>query len=223
MKIARFASIGLVALALAWGASVEAAPIVRNLDEGLRYLRPVNVPDDLPTRSSNSVPGALVLDLRAIDAAEDASAALVRWLRTHARPDAPIFALVNRTTAPTLLRAFSDLARQPGLLTLGTGLDHFTPDILVSIDEEVERRALQEIEKGGSLQQLTKEEAAKDRVDEAALMREQRGEPAEPTRSAPPDELSDDPAFAPAPTPLVDRTLQRAVQTYRALRALRRL
>lgn len=222
MKLARLASI-VVALAFARGVSIEAAPILHDLGDGLRYVRPVNFPSDLPTSSTSSTAGALVLDLRGIVAAEDSSAPLVHWLKSHARADAPIFALVNCETAPSLFRALAEVAKQPGLLTLGIGADHFAPDVLVHTDEANEDRALQEIEKGASLHQLTQENAAKDRIDEAALMRDQRGEPAEPSRDDPSAELSDEPADATQPAPLVDRTLQRAIQTHRALRALKRL
>ena len=222
MRFLRAFLLQIAALASLIGANLFAAPIEHPLGDGLRYLRPTELAADLP--SSSASPRALVLDIRSINSASDEiAAAFTTWLQTHARPEAPLFVLVNAETAPALLRSLTQLADHPGLLTLGSRSDIFTPDVEISADSATEQTALQEIEKGAPLQRLIAEQAAKDRLDEASLMRERRDQNSDVEDSDAFDDLRDVPPSETTSPPVIDRTLQRAVQTHRALRALKRL
>ncbi len=217
----RLAAVFLFALA---SASV-AAPLTRDLGEGLAYHRATALPADLPAADAPRQP--VVLDLRFARADERAADALASWLKSHATRATPVIVLVNAETDSALLPAFATVNAQPGLLTLGSPAAGWIPDLSIATSLDAERRAFDALAEGASLDSLLRQNTDKPRHDEAALMREL----ANPPEAIPDDLLSDavdevaraTEATTPAPPPTIDFTLQRAVQLHRALVALKRL
>lgn len=209
-------------LALA-GASF-AAPLTRDLGEGLAYHRAAALPAELP--AAEAKPQPLVLDLRFALARDDATESLASWLKSHATRTTPVIVLVNAETAAAVIRTLAALPSQPGLLTLGSSAAGWTPDITLAPPLDAERRAYDAFAAGASLDSLLRQNTDKPRRDEAALMRGL----ANPVEEGSDDDLvdpapDDDAAkLAPAdPPPPTDVALQRAVHLHRALLALKRL
>lgn len=221
----RLAAVFLFALA---GVSV-AAPLTRDLGEGLAYHRASVLPADLPV--ADAAPQPLVLDLRFARADEGAAEALASWLKSHATRTTPAIVLVNVETPFVLRRAFTELAAQPGLLTLGSPAAGWVPDITLAAPLDAERRAYDALAAGTSLDSLLRQNTDKPRHDEAAMMRELANPPKQISDEPLTDPATDaaiasdaaKPAPPPAPPPTIDFALQRAVQLHRALLALKRL
>ena len=127
----------LAAVALAAVTHLPAAPLERDLGDGLTYLRVENFPADLPAQPPA---GACVLDLRYARATGDAAATLADWLARHAATEYPALILVNVATAPALRQP---LAKQPLPLavTLGLAARDFHPDIVIHAPAAEERKA----------------------------------------------------------------------------------
>jgi hypothetical protein len=199
-----------------------AAPLERDLGQGLAYCRVHRLPADLPTAAAK--PGVLVLDLRFARGDDGAATALGAWLKFRSSTASPVFVLLNADTAPAVLDYFADLAPSAGLITLGAAAPRVTPDIPVKIPPAAERAAYDALERGTPLETLLTDSSAKPRHDEAAIAQE---------RSNPPDEPAPDGADSPdgtpatvapaAPPPVIDAVLQRAVYLHRSLLALRKL
>lgn len=203
-------------------AALHSAPLERDLGEGLVYFRAPELPADLPPAAKKTTP--LVLDLRFATAGDHAATALDSWLRFRATRATPAFILINAETPAALLGVFAVLKSQPGLVTIGSSSDAFTPDIVISSPPEVERRAYDALPAGTAVQALIAENTDKTRVDEASIMRER----ADPFFAAEPPDLTDDEESEaskapPPPAAPVDHALQRAVHLHRALLALKRL
>jgi hypothetical protein len=154
-----------------------------------------------------------------------AATALDAWIKFRATAATPVFVLLNAETPSSLHSVFASLKSQPGFVTVGSGSDAFTPDVVVAAAADAERRAYDALEHGGSLEALTRPNIDKPRTDEASIMRE-RTDGADNVPPDPLDRLLDNESEKPAPTPpppLIDHTLQRAVHLHRALVALKRL
>lgn len=214
----------VAALLFAFAVGARAAEsIIADLGDGLGYCRGHEIPADLPPRPPE--PRALVLDLRFATAGPTAGKLLDAWLEFRATPSTPVLVLVNGATAPELGAVLAANRARPGLLTIGRAAGPLVPDIIVAASPDADRQAYDALEHGGAPAALLAEHVDKPRADEAAIMRERANPP-------PVDEDDDDVADVnpppamdahPAPAPVVDLTLRRAVQVHRALRALRKL
>lgn len=208
--------------ALAWwlvGAaclSAEAAPLERDLGQGLKLYRVHELPADLPppAPASGRVPPCVV-DLRYAKADADAASALQAWLRFRAKPRVPVFVLANAETSPALLRVLAEREPGAGVAVIGAASRNLKPDVVVRATAEEERRAYDALEKGATVAALLTDNPDKVRNDEASLSRDRLAE-------ASADTATD--ALAPKrDAPVVDVALQRAVHLHRALVALRKL
>jgi hypothetical protein len=211
----------LLFLVLALGGA-HAAPLERDLGNGLIYYRSPNVPGDLPV-TTPAARRCYVLDLRYAQGTAAAPAALATWLKSHATSRTPVFILANGDTSPVLLAFLARHDPSSGILTLGATADGFVPDIALKISPEAERRAYDALEKGTDTDSLLRENAAKVRNDEARLSREHLPDSA--VEDSPPDNNtpSTDKNLPPKPVPPVDAALQRAVHLHRALLALKKI
>lgn len=197
------------ALASAWAAPLGAAPLERDLGEGLRLLRLRELPGDLP--AGNAPAGPTVVDVRYAVADEAAATAFRAWLDFRAQRKAPVFLLVNAGTAPALLRTLQNRAPGRGLLVIGPAADGIRPDVPVTVGPEAEAAAYKALGDGAVIAALLDGSPPKVRHDEASLNRSREAnEPAAPAAAA-------------GPRPPVDLALQRAVHVHRTLAALRRL
>lgn len=201
--------------------TATAAPLERDLGQGLIYYRVHQLPSDLPATPAKKGQ-AIIIDLRYAKGDDSCATALDAWLKFHASATAPVFLLVNATTAPELTLAFAQRSSAAGLLAIGTPSPNFSPDIVVNTTPETERRAYDALEHGSDAAALLTDKPVKPRHDEAELAR-LRQIPATDTS------VDDDPPPPAKPTPpapppsLIDSALQRAVQMHRALLALRKL
>lgn len=212
---ARLTSLGgLLAALLALAAISRAAPLQRDLGEGLNYVRPTQLPIDLAglsTPASESV----ILDLRNAEQPEGAAEDLGRWLQARPGGAAPVFVLVNQRTRAELLSLLDHKRRSPGLLTVGRKTDAYMPDIVVSQSEEDEQRAWEGLAAGAAITLLTTDIPGKQRNDEASLSRE---------RAHGPLRTDSDPGSAASTekkAPPIDAALQRALHLHRALQTMK--
>jgi hypothetical protein len=189
-----------------------AAAVVGDLGQGLTYYRIHELPSDLPAPAAGH-PGSCVVDLRFAKADDLAASALKAWLRFNASPHAPIFVLENSATSPALLAA-ARAGGPPGLFVVAPDGQGLAPDIAVREAKDTDRQAYQALEKGSPLGSLLSDNPEKPRIDEAYLEKEHLSD------GDVPDAAADRPS---PPGPLVDRVLQRSVQLYRGLLALKKL
>jgi len=188
--------------------TAAAAPLTRDLGDGLLYVRVRDLPADLP--AAPPVPGGgCVLDLRYLPAGRDAAAAFVAWAEFRASARSPLFVLANRDTGAELRAALRRLPPGGGCVLIGIAGPGFEPQLAVKADPAAERAAFDALEGAGSVMDLLVENPGKLRIDEASLSR-------------PLAEEETPPAAAPPPRP-IDAVLQRALHLHRSLRALRRL
>jgi hypothetical protein len=227
----RFRPLGfLVALVLS-GTAALAAPLTRDLGQGLTYYRVHMLPADLP--SPPAKPAPLVLDLRYVTCDRGGVDALEVWLKFRALPAAPVFILANADTTRGLRQVLAGNHANPAVVTLGPASEGFTPDIGVDISAGEERRAYEALEKGQTVEALTVENADKPRRDEAEIAKDRaHGSSSAGDPEADDPDTVDDSTKNPSPTtadnaappaPPVDRDLQRAIQLHRALLALKRI
>jgi len=202
----RGAVLFLLGLTALWAA--PAAPVERDLGEGLVYVRVHQLPADLPAKPAGRVTPC-VIDLRYVEAAEDAAAAFSAWLKFRAGPRSPVFVLANGDTAAPLLKVMAQGERGAGVLLIGIESERFRPDVAVKSTAADERRAYDALEQGAAVATLVADLPNKVRNDEASLIRDRPLDP--PT--------ADDKAA----TVLIDLTLQRAVHLHRALVAMKKL
>ncbi|MEO6245297.1 MAG: hypothetical protein ABIQ12_07655 [Opitutaceae bacterium] len=194
-----------------------AAPLERDLGQGLGYVRLQNLPADLPTDAGNHAQ-AWVVDLRYTAAEPAAAAAFAAWLKFRATPRAPVFVLMNDDTAPALRSALAAHAPARGVVVIGAASPRVRPDSAVTISKEDERRAFDALTEGTAVEALLADNPGKLRNDEASLTKGQsRDLPAMPS------EMPADAPSAKRTTPPVDVALQRAVHLHRSLMALKRL
>ncbi len=189
-----------------------AAPLTRDLGEGVTYVRVRALPADLPEQLRSD----MVLDLRFARTDSAASAALAGWLQFRSAPDATLVILINRETHAEIRQTLTQTLPLPGTLLIGPASADPAPDLELESDPELERLAYTALERDTSVESLIRENTAKPRHDEASFSGTRRElAELEPSEA----ELSDDP---PRETPLVDHALQRAVHVHRAFRALPR-
>jgi hypothetical protein len=194
------------------GVAGQAAPLERDLGEGLGYVRLQELPGDLiPSNASPVVPS--VVDVRYLLADTASASAFEAWLNLRARSRAPVFVLANEATSPEVLQLLSRRAAGSGVVVVGTQAQQFEPDFMVLTSRENERRAYEALAEGASLVSLLTDNPGKVRHDEASLSRERPEEPSA--------ELAVNGNAAQRPP--LDVTLQRAVHLHRALMALRKI
>jgi hypothetical protein len=204
----RLALAAVAACALAQ-ASV-AATLTRDLGQGLTYYRVHEIPQDQPAAARA---GACVLDLRYAKSDELGASALKAWVAFNASVHAPIFVLENAQTDPALLAVFTP--RGPaGMLVLAPASARLEPQISVIVSPEDDRKGYEALEKGADVRTLLSDYPDKPRIDEAYLEKEHIADSDAP-------EVPTDKPLPPRPT--VDAMLQRAVQLYRGLLALKRI
>jgi hypothetical protein len=215
--------------------TAAAKPLMLDLGQGLAYHRAHTLPADLPA-ASPARPQPLVLDLRYTTGGPDAAITLAAWLKFRAVPRTPLFILANTETSPGLRAAFAEREDTPGLIVLGLNAPDFTPDLALAADPATERRAYDALTQPEALTTLITPTIAKPRNDEAALAAEWHPDRTKShlavTAAQPADQgkhtttknaaTPSDPA-TPAPPPLIDAVLQRAVHLHRALVALRQI
>jgi hypothetical protein len=174
------------------------------------------LPGDLPPDTVIQKHPA-VIDVRFVKA--DASAATVfdSWLRFHATRQHPIFVLANAATSTAILSALRE-ASEPAVMTIGIAGHHFSPSISVESSAAEEKRAYQALDDGATVASLITDHPDKQRNDEASLT---KPPPVDGDLAPTPDEPTE--AKTPATEPPVDAALQRAVQLFRGLKALKAL
>ncbi len=197
-----------VFLFLCLSALLSAAPLAYDLGEGLSYFRPATSAD------LENAPAfdAAVLDLRYARGEDTDATALRTWLHARASRRTPVLILVSPETDAPLRQVLGPDALPAGALTLGRAAEGFTPDITVVIDPDAEQQAFTALTENEPAALLA-DHANKSRHDEAAIVRAHQNQRDE-------DETTDS-AGDPQAAAITDRTLQRAVQLHRGLRALR--
>jgi hypothetical protein len=198
-----------------WCAAVgaTAAPLERDLGNGLAYVRVHVLPADLPTKAPTR-PAASVLDVRFVSTDAEGATALSAWLNFRATAKAPVFLLANSETAPALLEALEKHERG-AVVVIGIEAGAFRPDVAVKATRDDERRAYDALEKGAAIVTLLTDNPNKVRNDEASLSKDRLAE-----ASA---DATDAALVGKAPVVPIDATMQRAVHLHRALLALKRL
>jgi len=214
-------------LLLVLGRMACAAPIDRDLGRGLAYHRVHELPADLVADASQR-PQPRVLDLRFVhvdsETAQPIGQAVATWVKARATPRAPVIILANAATTRALLAPLTGHDAAGSVVIIGAAAPGFEPDIAVKIAPDIDRRAYDALEAGASVESLTVENADKPRNDEAQLAKERQPDPAPFVPASGNAGPSDDKAARPKPAPpLIDATMQRAVQLHRTLLALKKL
>jgi hypothetical protein len=193
---------------------VAAAPVERDLGQGLVYVRVHALPADLPPKPAGRLPTCIV-DMRYVDADAEAAAAFSTWLKSRAAPRSPVFVLANADTSAAVLKTLSTLPRGGSMAVVGVEGGQFRPDVAVKISPEDDRRAYEALEKGTPIAALLADNPNKVRNDEASLSKDRVAE-----ASA---DAADETLAGKRTPPPIDATLQRAVHLHRSLVALKRL
>lgn len=206
-------TVALVTLTAALAGATLAAPIgPQPISRNLAYLRARNLSQDLPTALSRK--GALILDLRYLRAEADAIKTFAAWLKAQARPQAPVFVLVNTETTPALRTLVDPVNSPAGVLSVGPEAEALKVDIAVHVSTDADREAYDALEKGTPLLELIDRKLDKERRDQASFAR---------NRPATAPIAPSDATAEATPPPPIDAVLQRAVQLHRALVALRKV
>ncbi len=212
-------------IALAGFTTAHAAPLTRDLGEGLAYQRAKNIPADLPGQSTAKKP--TVLDVRYARGDADAATALDGWLKFNATPRTPILLLINAETDAALLESLSARLPSPGIVVIGSSTAKLPLDIALKIPADDERRAYEALGSGAVIESLLNDSPEKARNDEARLAKDRQGalpESASPASDDPLEEITAEKSAKAKPAPpLIDAALQRAVQLHRSLKALKRV
>ncbi len=198
---------------------LDAAPIQYDLGFGLHYFRLHILPDDLPDATTRAA--TTILDLRYVHGDAASATALQGWLRFHAQRQTPVFVLANQETSATLLAPLAHGRAVTGVVLIGAAGPDFLPDIAVHVAPDTERRAYDALEHGALVSSLLTDNPDKPRNDEARLAHDHLSDSAANDDSS--DEATGGKKEPPAPSPLIDVTLQRAVQLQRALLALKKI
>jgi len=206
-------------------AGLAAAPLKRDLGEGLVYYRVRVLPADLPdTQGAKKQP--TVLDLRYVEGGPAEALALQAWLKFHASKRTPVIVLTNPQTAHGLVRPIVPPEPRQGIIVIGSGEGAAKADLVVSISAPDERRAYDALQNDVALTVLLTDNPNKPRNDEARLARDyalDQPPGGEAVRPTPPTNDEEKTAQAKASLPPIDRALQRAVHVHRGLLALRKL
>ncbi len=216
--------LALLALGIALAGLALAAPLTRNLGQGLAYQRVHQLPADLPT-AEDTRRQPFILDLRYVGGTGEDAAALAAWLKFHATAHAPVLVLVNAETSAAFHSVLATRGPGASVVVLGGATPEFTPDIALKVSADTERRAYDALEHGATAESLITETPDKPRNDEAKLAKDRQPVPeVVAVPGEPPTDLPVADAVAkPKPPPLTDVVLQRAVQLHRALVALKKL
>ena len=206
-------------LLVALTSALSAAPLRQDVGQGLIYFRVHQLPADLPGKSVAPLARSTILDGRYVTGDTAAAAALTAWLKANASLKQPVILLANTGTSSALLASFAEADAIPGLVVIGPARSRVATDIAVDLANRRERKAYDALESGVPLSTLIDENPDKPRNDEARLAKDHISD-AELAASSEPAPLHDAP---PSPAPLIDAELQRAVQFYSALLALKRL
>lgn len=205
---------GFLSVTNAPAATAPAAPLERDLAQGLGYVRLHRLPADLPANPPGRVQPC-VIDARYTEAEADGAIAFVAWLKFRATPRSPVFVLINASTSPAVLTALAAHDSAAGIVVVGVATATLKPDSPVKISPEDERRAYDALANGAALDALLSDNLAKVRNDEASLTKGHTGDtPVELPADAPPARRAGLP---------VDVALQRAVHLHRALVALKKI
>lgn len=202
--------------ALAAATTALAAPLERDLGQGLTYVRAKQLPADLPTKPTGKVPPC-VIDVRYVDADAVAATTFVAWLRFRATSRTPVFVLANSATSSALLDALVNRGAVEGAVVIGVPSGRFRPDSAVKSEAEDERKAYDALENGAALEAILADYPDKVRNDEASLVRGQSSSGDTPV------DLPAENSARRRNTPTIDAALQRAVHLHRALVALKKL
>ncbi len=197
--------------------TARAAPLERDLGQGLGYVRLKQLPADLPAGEPGRAK-ASVLDARYVAADGAAAMAFGAWLKFRATARTPVFVLVNADTSPALRAELRAHDPAGGIVVIGVATAQFRPDSAVAISPQDERRAYDALAEGTTVEALLTDNPGKVRNDEASLA---KGQPNDPPPV--PAELPVDAPPAKRNGPPVDVALQRAIHLHRALVALKRL
>jgi len=208
-------------LLLALVGLARAAPLSRDLGQGLAYFRVHQLPADLPTAEA-ARRQACILDLRYVDGSSEEATALSAWLKFNATAHAPVFVLANAQTSAALLSVVAPRGPGASVVVLGVPSPAFTPDIALKVSAETERSAYDALEHGATVDSLLAENLDKPRNDEAKLAKDRKGE-SSAVEEEPSADLADLVAKPKLPPPLIDAVFQRAVQLHRALLALKKI
>lgn len=203
------------ALVVLFAGPAPAAPLTRDLGQGLGYVRLHELPGDLPPRSAGAATPCVV-DVRYVRADAEVAGAFVAWLRFRATPRSPVFVLANVDTSEALVGPLVGRGRASGIVVIGAARGGFHPDVSVNFSEEGERRAYNALEQGAALEKLLTDNPGKVRNDEASLVKDHS--PYEIPAELPKDRPGEKQVSS-----QVDATLQRAVHLHRALVALKRI
>jgi hypothetical protein len=206
-------------LAALAAAGAPAAPLERDLGQGLAYVRVHTLPADLAAPTPGGHP--IVLDLRYVPGGPAEAAGLLAWLKLHAGPRTPVFLLANSQTSAALLTPLNSPEAVTGLVILGPAEPGFDPDIALTVAPNAERRAYDALENGATVDSLVIAKDEKPRNDEATLAKARLADNGdEDTDEEPKPEEKPKPVLPPQ---IIDPVLQRAVQLDRSLLALKRL
>lgn len=179
---------------------------VRDLGEGLAYLRIEHVPDQ-----PDALPAApsAVLDLRYATGDDAAAGRLQGWLQAGTAARRLLLVLANPETAAPLRQALAPDKLPARVLVVGRAGEDFAPDIPVAVAADAEHAAWTTAAGNEDITLLLTDNPGKIRQDEAAVVRRHQnsGNTRTTQEAAPPAE----PGLPP------DRVLQRAVQLHRGL------
>jgi hypothetical protein len=206
-------AVALLALLLA---PAHAAPVERDLGDGLAYARVHAAATDLPTDAAVR-DHPCILDLRYARGDDSAATVLASWLSSHASPRTPVFVLVNSATADALRNVLARHDPASGVLVVGTAAQTFAPDLAVTQSPESERQAYAAFDAGAPIAALTTDNPTKQRDDEASLSHSRAPEAEDDAAGGAP---ADRKAGAKGQPPTIDAALQRAIQVYRGLEAM---
>jgi len=222
--IKSFSSFVILLTLSVWLKAVEPTALGNNLS----YVRVHSLDDSAADlRSKLSAKHAFVLDLRYVTANDESVGVLKTALAAHPA-EAPLFILVSPATPAGVIGALT--VKSGTLVTLGVAGSESSPQIAVRTEAETDRRAYDAFDNGTPLDALISGKIEKDRYDEATLVHEFKNGNSEPEPPLSPDPTklkiasgSDKPAegAAIATAPLKDLVLQRALNLYQALLALR--
>jgi hypothetical protein len=220
--------------AAAAAADAKEAGEIQDLGEGLFYLRVTNPAGQMgDVRAALAKHNALVVDLRGAKCSVAGAQALRSVLSpADAKTRVARFVLINGATSsavPFTLGAGLPDDAVPGVLVIAPEAAGVSADVKTVGSTEDDRLACEAIAAGVAVTSLIDHQPEKKRYDEAVLVREHQGLPEpEAEQDAADEDATDEGAARPEKKdgqakPLADSVLQVAVQTHRALVALRKL
>jgi hypothetical protein len=133
--------------------AAPAAPLTRDLGQGLAYHRVATLPADLPVLAAGRKQPC-VLDLRYARGDASAGTALDAWLKFNATARAPVFLLLNADTARAVLAPLAARLPAAGLIVIGTAASALKPDLALKLSPAEERRAYDVLAAGATVGSL---------------------------------------------------------------------